>query len=106
MCGTRNPFLGVTKLVGETHELITRVEIERRVDAGIIWRSIGEGMVPIFEEHAARSERGYSVEKWYALEPMERAMIIAIRRIDNAMKNHYSEAEAKQAKREAKRRQR
>jgi len=96
----------VTKPVGEVNERITRVEVERRVNAGISWRSLGEGMVPIFEEHSARVKRGYSLDAWYALDRMERAMVIAEIRIDGAMKNHYSEAEAKQARRDSKKRSR
>lgn len=59
-------------------------------------------MVPSFEEHIARLERGISVKDWYALEPTERAMVVAVRRLDNAMKNHQAEAEIKHAKRNAK----
>lgn len=106
MWPTPNPFLGVTKRVGEVNESVTRVEIESRVNAGISWKSLGQGMVPIFEEHSARLERGYSLEKWYALDGMERAMVIAAKRIDTAMKNHYSEAESKQMKRDSKKRSR
>lgn len=58
-------------------------------------------MVPIFEEHSIRVERGYSLEQWYALPPMERALVVAQKRIENAMKAHYSEAEAKMMKRES-----
>jgi len=56
-------------------------------------------MVPLFDEHAARLEYGYSVTDWYAMEPMERALVVAIRRIDNAMKNLQAEAEIKHVKR-------
>ena len=52
-------------------------------------------MVPIFEEHLTRSEKKYTLAEWYALDPMDRAMIIAIRRIDNASKNHQAQAEIK-----------
>jgi len=52
-------------------------------------------MVPIFEEHMAREEKKLTMKEWYALEPMERAIIIAVRRISNAAKNHQAEAEIK-----------
>lgn len=68
------------------------------MSAGIRWRSLGSDMVPIFEEHLARSEKKYTLEEWYALDPMDRAMIIAIRRIDNASKNHQAQAEIKASK--------
>lgn len=99
----QNPFINVTKKVGEVRYSVTKVEVEQRVNAGIEWRSLGDGMVPIFEEHSARLERGFSIEAWYALDPMERAIVIAERRIDNAMKAHYAEAESRQMKRDAKR---
>ena len=88
----------MTKRVGELQENITRVELEHGINAGIRWRTLGRDMVPIFEEHSAREEKGYSMKEWYALEPMERAIVIAVRRIDNAAKNHQAEAEIKASK--------
>jgi len=93
------PFLRVVKRVGEVEENITKVELGESISAGIKLGAIGEGMVPIFEEHSARLERGYSLEQWYALAPMERAIVIAVRRIDVATKNHQQEAEARHVKR-------
>ncbi len=60
-------------------------------------------MVPIFEEHATRIENGFSIEDWYKLESIERAMIVAMRRIDVASKNLQAEAEIKASKRNSKR---
>ena len=94
-------FLGVTKRVGEVQEDITRVEFESGVSAGISWRLLGVGMVPIYEEHLARLERGIGMKEWYNMEPMERAIIIAVRRIDNASKGHQTEAESKKMRRES-----
>ena len=91
----------MTKQVGEVQENITRVELEDGVNAGIYWRSLGEGFVPIYEEHLARLERNISMEAWYSMEAMERAMIIAVRRIENATKGHQSEAESKKLKRQS-----
>lgn len=42
------------------------------------------------------------MDAWYELDPMERAMVIAIRRIGNAMTNLQMEAEMKAAKAKAK----
>lgn len=64
-----------------------------------MWGSIGPGMVPVFEEHSARLERNYRIEEWYAMDPLERAMIVAVRRIDIAAKNHQTEAEIQESKR-------
>lgn len=66
-----------------------------------MWGSIGEGLVPIFEEHSARIERNKSIHEWMTLEPMERALIIAIRRIDMATRNIQSDAETKEIKRKS-----
>jgi hypothetical protein len=92
----------VTKRVGEIDEKLTSVELENSVSANIRWRSLGVDMVPIFEEHSVRLERNYDMESWYALSGMERAIMVAQRRIDNAMKNHQTEAEARQMKKSQK----
>lgn len=99
---TRPTFLRVTKQVGELQESVTRIELNNAVSAGISWGMIGTDMVPIFEEHIARLERGYRLEEWYELSPMERALVVAIRRVDNASKNLQAEAEIEKAKRDAK----
>jgi hypothetical protein len=92
----------VTKRVGDLDQSITRIELEHGVNAGIRWRSLGADMVPIFEEHMARDEKGISMKDWYTMEPMERAIVIAVRRISNAAKNHQAEAEIAAAKRQQK----
>lgn len=89
----------MTKQIGEVDENITRIELDHGVSAGIRLGSLGPDMVPMFEEHIARLERGISLDAWYALPPMERAMVIAVRRLDNAMKNLQTEAEIKHSKR-------
>lgn len=72
------------------------------VNAGIQWGALGTEMIPIFEEQAARLEKNYRMDEWNALDRMERAMIIAVRRVDISMKNHQSEAEIKAAQRASK----
>ena len=99
MCKPPRRFLGVTKRVGDLDLNITRIELEHGISAGIRWRSLGADMVPIFEEHMARDEKGIRMKDWYSLEPMERAIVIAVRRISNAAKNHQAEAEIRAAKR-------
>lgn len=102
---TRPTFLRVTKQVGEVQENVTRVELDNAVSAGISWGQIGAEMVPIFEEQIARVERNYTLEQWAKLPRMEKALIIAIRRVDNASKNLQAEAEIAKAKRDAKKSQ-
>lgn len=95
---TLKTFLRVTKQIGEINENVTRVELENSVSAGIRWGMVGPGMVPIFEEQSARLERGIRLSEWGNMELVEKAVIIAMRRIDNATKNHQAEAEIKAAK--------
>ena len=59
-------------------------------------------MVPTFEENSARLERNYTLEMWSKLDGMEKAMIVAIRRIGNAMQNLQTEAEIRASKRKMK----
>lgn len=87
--------------MGYTDENVTRIELDIGTHAGIRWGSLSGEMVPIFEEQAARLERNYTVQAWLDLDPMERALVIAIRRVDNAMKNIQAEAEMREAKRKA-----
>lgn len=89
----------VTKKVGEIRENVTRIELDNAVSAGVTWGSLGGDMVPLFEEHSARLERDYTLNEWYALDRMERALVVAQRRIDMASRNLQSDAEAREAKR-------
>lgn len=100
---TRRTFLRVTKSIGYTDESVTKIELKSSVSAGIRWGSLGNEMVPIFEEQSTRLERGFSIQAWLDLDPMERAMIVAVRRIDNSMKNLQAEAEISASKKGAKR---
>jgi hypothetical protein len=78
------------------------VELENGVSAGISLRKLGLDLVPIFEEHTARLERGVSVEEWSEKPETEKALIIAQRRIAIQMKNLQTEAEIRKAKQESK----
>ena len=93
----------MTKIVGEVDESLTRIELDNGISAGIRLGSLGMDMVPIFEEHSARLDRNINIRDWYAMDPMERAMVVAIKRLDTAMKNHQAEAEIKHAKAKGKR---
>lgn len=95
---TPKRFLMVTKQAGEVRESVTKFESEYAISAGVMWGAIGADMVPLFEEHTARLERNYSLAAWYALDPMERALVVAARRIDIATRNQQSDAEIRQAK--------
>jgi hypothetical protein len=67
--------------------------LQHGVSAGIHLRLLGEGFVPILEEHTARVERNIGLNKWAKMDVTEKALIIALRRLNMAMKNLQSEAE-------------
>ena len=60
-------------------------------------------MVPLFEEHQARLERGIGLEAWSEMAEMEKALIVASRRIKMAIHNLQEEAQIKKSERDAKR---
>ena len=97
MCKPPRPFLRVTKQVGYVPENITKIELENATSAGVRWGALDSDMVPIFEEQLARLEKNYKMQEWYELDAMQRAMVIAVRRVDIATKNHQTEAEIKKA---------
>ena len=93
MFNPQRRFLNVSKKIGYVSQSITKIELKHSVHTGISWGCIGEGMVPIFEEWSVRLERGKSLEEWNAIDPLERAVIIAMRRIDIAAKNIHTASE-------------
>jgi len=62
-------------------------------------RSFGSGLVPLYEENEARLERGIELEPWGEMEEMEKALIVAARRIRIAIKNLQEEAQIKESER-------
>lgn len=78
------------------------MELEYGVGAGIKLKTTAAGMVPIYEEHAARLERRISLDDWYCMDVYERALVVAHRRIHIQVQNLQSEAEIRNSKREAK----
>ena len=72
---------------------VTEIELDHGINAGIRLRSIGKGMVPLFEEHEIRIENKMSLEDWDKIPYMERAIIIAVSRTKRAITNLQSEAE-------------
>lgn len=88
----------VTITKGTVYESVTKAELTHSVATGIRWGALGTGMVPVFEETSARIEKHLTLGQWAALDPMEKALIIAQRRIDNAIRNIQNEAEMRAAK--------
>lgn len=58
--------------------------------------------MPLYEEHQARLDFGYSLADWQVLDPNEKALTIAMRRIHLALENIQAEAQIREAKRNAK----
>lgn len=77
---------------------VTEIELDHAVSSGAEMRTLGKGMVAVFEEHTARLERDICLEEWQAMDPFEKALIIAQRRIQIALENLQSEAQIKAAK--------
>jgi len=62
-------------------------------------RSLGKGMIPVFEEHDVRIENKMNLTEWDELPYMERAMMVAVSRTRRAISNLQSEAEIRNADR-------
>jgi len=82
---------------GITRDSVTKAQLDNGPATGLQWGSLGVGMVPIFEEHAARLDRNMTLEQWGALDPMERALLVAQKRIDYAIRAVQEEAAARKA---------
>jgi hypothetical protein len=87
---------------GISRDSVTKAQLDNGPATGLQWGALGAGMIPVFEEQAARLERNLTLEQWGALDPMERALLIAQRRIDAAIRAVQDEAAARQVKRKAK----
>lgn len=64
-------------------------------------RKLGVNLVPVYEEHSARIERGITVRDWLEMCETEKALIIARRRVSLQMQNLQTEAEIRRAKQDA-----
>ena len=94
-------FLGANKNYGEISVPVTRVELSHAISSGTELKVIGADMVPLYEEHTARLEARFTLAEWTALDVMEKALVIAQRRISIALENIQSEAQINHAKRNA-----
>ena len=87
----------VTAPKGAIRDSVTRLETDG-VSAGIRWGALGVEMVPIFEETTVRIDQRYTTGEWAQLDPMEKAIMVAQKRISNAIQNIQSEAEMRRMK--------
>jgi len=73
------------------------------VSAGVRLRSYGVDMVPLYEEHTARLEHKIGLEAWSEMAELDKALIVASRRVRIAIHNLQEEAQIRHSEREAKR---
>lgn len=72
------------------------------MSAGILLRSLSEDTIPQYYEHLARVKYGKSLSEWMAMSRWDKALIVAIMQVDNAVQGHQAEAEIQRAQRKAK----
>jgi len=89
----------VTQHNGSIDVPATKVELDHGVSANLWLSSLAKDMVPVYEEQVTRVERGIDLETWSKMNMDEKAMIIAIRRTNNAISNLQNEAEIRNQKR-------
>lgn len=73
---------------------IINISADSGPSAGIRVRSLGSGLVPVYEEHYTRRSCNYSLNEWENLNWETKAFEVAMSRIDNAVQIHQAEAEA------------
>lgn len=98
----RKHFLQVNKCIGEIDYPVTKINLEHGVNSGVTLAPLVNGLVPIYEEHIARLDRGIGLNAWGEMSVEEKAMIIAMRRVTISMQNLQNEAEIKAADRQRK----
>lgn len=91
-------FLGASKRFGALSLPVTAIELDHAVRSGAELRSLSPGMVPLYEEHIARLEANVRLNDWQAMDEVEKALIIAARRIRIALENLQAEAQIKASK--------
>lgn len=102
-CRLPSSFLGATKRVGGLNVSVSQIDLEHGISAGVRLRSYGNGMVPLYEEHEARLERGIRLSEWSDMAEMEKALIVAARRTRIAIQNLQEEAQIKHSEKQMRR---
>lgn len=72
---------------------IINIPADTGASAGIRVRSLGSGLVPVYEEHFTRRFCNYNLDEWKDLGWETKAFEVAMSRIDNAVQTHQAEAE-------------
>ena len=81
----------------------TEIELDHGINSGVRLKSIGRGLIPVFEEHSVRIENHYSIDEWDTIPYMERAIIVAVARSKRAIANLQAEAEIRESEQKQKR---
>ena len=68
---------------------------------GIRVHGVIPGMIPPYEEHAARRKAGYTLAEWRALDWQDRAIEVAMYRIEAKVEAMSAEEERERAKAKA-----
>ena len=76
--------------------LVSKIELEHGVSAGVLLKSFGADMVSIFEEQETRIENAISLDMWSEMHETEKALLIAARRTRIAIKNLSEEAQIRE----------
>ena len=61
------------------------------------------GMVSFYEENTVRTKRGYTIQSWRDLQPIERATEVALYRIENLIEYIRADKERQKIEHESKR---
>mgnify|MGYP001184895256 CR=1 FL=1 len=83
----------MTKRQGDVDTPATKVELTHGISSSMWLSKLNAGLVPIYEEHRVRADRGIDIETWSRMNVDEKAIIIAISRVSNAIQNLQTEAE-------------
>jgi hypothetical protein len=102
MSSQPSSFLGAVISQDNSYKNVTDIELEHGISAGVRLRSLGNGLIPVFEEHQVRIENRMTLAEWDEIPYMEKAMIVAIRRTDHSIKNLQAEAEIRENERQVK----
>ena len=97
-------FLGVAVNQDNIDKSVTEVELEHGLHTGITLKRLGFGLVPLYEEHSTRVEYKFTMEDWDKLPPIEKAFMVAVRRIERSCDNIQAEASIRESKRNMKKR--
>lgn len=81
--------------------LVSQAELPHGINPGIYLRRLNKNTIPLQEEHESRLERSISLDAWAQMDRMEKALVVASRRIRIAMKNLQAEEEIAKQERDA-----